>query len=86
MTDLLKPKKTGRVLETGSLSRYLSSIVLIMPLDICMGMPFPMALAGISKTAPALIPWAWGIKGCASMISAILATLIAMQFSSALLF
>ena len=29
---------------------------------------------------PALIPWAWGINGCASVISAILATLIAMQF------
>jgi phage shock protein PspC (stress-responsive transcriptional regulator) len=27
-----------------------------------------------------LIPWAWGINGCASVISAILATLIAMQF------
>ncbi|MDD1640810.1 MAG: hypothetical protein LUQ68_04670, partial [Methylococcaceae bacterium] len=45
-----------------------------------MGMPFPMALARISKTTPALIPWAWGINGCASVISAILATLIAMQF------
>ncbi|MDD1626600.1 MAG: hypothetical protein LUQ26_03865 [Methylococcaceae bacterium] len=45
-----------------------------------MGMPFPMALAKISQTTPALIPWAWGINGCASVISAILATLIAMQF------
>jgi len=71
---------TGFLLKTGSLSRYLFSIVLIAPLGFCMGMPFPMALAKISQITPALIPWAWGINGCASVISAILATLIAMQF------
>ncbi|MGZ8163429.1 MAG: SAM-dependent methyltransferase, partial [Methylobacter sp.] len=71
---------TGFLLETGNLSRYLFSILLIAPLGFFMGMPFPMALAKISQTAPALIPWVWGINGCASVISAILATLIAMQF------
>lgn len=71
---------TDWLLKTGSLSRYLFSIVLIAPLGFCMGMPFPMALAKISQTTPALIPWAWGINGCASVVSAILATLIAMQF------
>jgi SAM-dependent methyltransferase len=68
------------LLKTGSLTRYLLSIILIAPLGFNMGMPFPMALAKISQTTPALIPWAWGINGCASVISAILATLIAMQF------
>jgi hypothetical protein len=71
---------TGILLQTGNLSRYLFSILLIAPLGFCMGMPFPMGLAKISQTAPALIPWVWGINGCASVISAILATLIAMQF------
>jgi hypothetical protein len=70
----------GFLLKTGSLSRYLFSVILIAPLGFCMGMPFPMALAKISRTNPSLIPWAWGINGCASVISAILATLIAMQF------
>ena len=71
---------TGFLLETGDLSRYVVSILLIAPLGFCMGMPFPMALARLSQTIPELIPWAWGINGCASVISAILATLIAMQF------
>jgi SAM-dependent methyltransferase len=70
----------GFLLKTGYLNRYLCSIVIIAPLGFCMGMPFPMALAKISQTTPALIPWIWGINGCASVISAILATLIAMQF------
>ncbi|MDD5412392.1 MAG: SAM-dependent methyltransferase, partial [Methylobacter sp.] len=71
---------TGFLLEAGDLTRYVFSICLIVPLGFCMGMPFPMALAKISQTTPALIPWAWGINGCASVISTILATLIAMQF------
>ncbi|MGZ5609846.1 MAG: spermine/spermidine synthase domain-containing protein [Methylobacter sp.] len=68
------------LLHSGSLSRYLFSIILIAPLGFCMGMPFPLALAKIGKAEPGFIPWAWGINGCASVISAILATLIAMQF------
>ncbi|MGR9000101.1 MAG: SAM-dependent methyltransferase, partial [Gammaproteobacteria bacterium] len=76
---------TGFLLETGDLSRYLLSILLITPLGFCMGMPFPMGLAKISQNNPALIPWIWGINGCASVISAILATLIAMQFGFSVL-
>jgi len=68
------------LLETGNFTRYVFSVLLIAPLGFCMGMPFPMALARISQSTPALIPWAWGINGCASVISAILAILIAMQF------
>lgn len=71
---------SGFVLAMGSLSRYLISVALVAPLGFCMGMPFPLGLARLGQTTPALIPWAWGINGCASVISAILATLIAMQF------
>ena len=41
------------------------SIALIAPLGFCMGIPFPLGLARLNKSAPELIPWAWGIKGCA---------------------
>lgn len=68
------------LLKTGNFTRYLFSIFLIAPLGFFMGMPFPLGLTKLGQTKPALIPWAWGINGCASVISAILATLIAMQF------
>jgi len=70
---------TGFLLETGDFSRYVVSILLITPLGFCMGIPFPLGLSRLSRTLPALIPWAWGINGCASVISALLASLIAMQ-------
>ena len=56
------------------------SIVLIAPLAFFMGMPFPLGLKRVSNTVPALIPWAWGINGCASVISAILATCLAISY------
>ena len=56
------------------------TIALISPLAFAMGIPFPVGLAYLGKESPSLIPWAWGINGCASVISAILATLIAIDF------
>lgn len=53
---------------------------LIAPLAFLMGMPFPMGLARLSQKAPALVPWAWGINGCASVLSPILATLLAIHW------
>ncbi|MBT8068441.1 MAG: SAM-dependent methyltransferase [Gammaproteobacteria bacterium] len=56
------------------------SIVLIAPLGISMGMPFPLGLKQVAATAPDFVPWAWGINGFASVISAVLATLLAIEF------
>ena len=68
------------LLKAGWFNRYVFSVLLIASLGVCMGMPFPLGLARLGKFAPAMLPWVWGINGCASVISAILATLVAMQF------
>ena len=56
------------------------SVALIAPLAVCMGMPFPLGLKRTAETAPDFIPWAWGINGFASVMSAVLATLLAIEF------
>ena len=56
------------------------SVTLIAPLAFVMGMPFPLGLHRVAETAPDFIPWAWGINGYASVISAVLATLLAIEF------
>jgi hypothetical protein len=55
------------------------SLALIAPLALFMGMPFPLALVRVAAARPALVPWAWGVNGCASVLSAILAILLAMS-------
>jgi len=49
------------------------------PLAVLMGMPFPLGLAATAARAPRLVPWAWGINGCASVVSAVLATVLAVH-------
>lgn len=56
------------------------SILIIAPLAFAMGMPFPMGLSQLGKYSSTLIPWGWGINGCASVISAILASLVSIHF------
>jgi hypothetical protein len=45
-----------------------------------MGMPFAMGLSELGRHSESLIPWAWGVNGCASVISAVAATLVAIHF------
>lgn len=57
--------------------RALLAFVGVAPLAFAMGMPFPLGLARLARSAPALVPWAWGLNGCASVVAAILALLLA---------
>jgi hypothetical protein len=51
---------------------------MIAPLAFAMGLPFPLVLARLHAAAPRLVPWAWGVNGCASVVAAVLASLLAM--------
>ena len=62
------------------LVKIVISLALIAPLGVSMGMPFPLGLKSVAATAPNFIPWAWGINGFASVLSAVLATLLAIEF------
>ena len=57
--------------------KILVSLLLVAPLGLAMGMPFPLGLRLLSRRETALVPWAWGINGCASVVSPILATVLA---------
>ena len=63
------------------------TLMLVAPLAFLMGMPFPIGLSRLGAEAPAFIPWAWGINGCASVMAALVATLLAVHvgFSMVLL-
>jgi hypothetical protein len=54
-------------------------MAVIAPLAFCMGMPFPMAMTRLTREFPQLMPWAWAVNGCASVVSPVLATLLAIH-------
>ena len=74
------PKVLGLFISENDLTKIAVSVTLIAPLAFFMGFPFPSAMAILNKNARQLVPWAWGINGCASVVSAPLATLLAISF------
>jgi len=51
--------------------------LMIAPLAVPMGVPFPSGLSRLSETEENVIPWAWGINGFFSVIGASTAVIIA---------
>ncbi|MFO1420239.1 MAG: SAM-dependent methyltransferase [Candidatus Competibacteraceae bacterium] len=56
------------------------SVLLIAPLAFAMGMPFPLGLASVAARTPVLVPWAWALNGFASVVAAVLATVLAIHW------
>jgi hypothetical protein len=58
-------------------------VVVIAPLAVCMGMPFPSGLLILASREEHQVPWAWGVNACISVISAPLAIVLAVEFGFA---
>src|SRR3989338_7624776 len=64
-------------------AKIIISVALIAPLAMCMGVPFPTAMMRLAGAAEEAIPWAWAINGFASVVGAVLATLLAIHLGFA---
>lgn len=62
-----------------ALARAALGLLTIAPLAFAMGLPFALGLTRLARTAPAFVPWAWGVNGCASVVAAIAALLLAIH-------
>jgi hypothetical protein len=58
-------------------ARVAVAFVVMLPLG-AMGMLFPLGLRQFGRIHPELLPWAWAINGCASVVATSLATLLAL--------
>lgn len=71
---------TALVLPAPLAVRAAVGAVALLPIGFLMGVMFPKGLARLERTAPHLIPWAWGINGTASVIAAAAAALLALTW------
>ena len=60
--------------------RVIAGTLALFPLGFLLGMMFPKGIAYLEDCSPTLIPWAWGINGATSVISAIGSALLALAF------
>ena len=68
--------------------RCVAVVMLISPLGLLMGMPFPAGLRYVDQFRPELNPWAWGINACATVMGSGICILISssLGFRAALIF
>jgi hypothetical protein len=83
-------------LSLGAVSGYLStlhiktrlplSFLAMMPAGFLMGIPFPMGMRALGRKNHALIPWAWAVNGCFSVLAPVLAVMLSMAWGFGLVF
>jgi hypothetical protein len=60
-------------------------LVLIGPVGLLLGVFFPAGLAGLKATAPAFVPWAWGVNGIFSVLAPILGVAVSVTLGGEML-
>jgi hypothetical protein len=60
--------------------RIALAVALMTPAGMVMGIPLPAGVRLLSATQPQLVAWAWGMNGALSVLGAILAVFIAMNW------
>ncbi|MBI2856201.1 MAG: hypothetical protein HYX93_05075 [Chloroflexi bacterium] len=56
------------------------AVLLLLPLGLLMGMPFPLGIKLVDQEAREMVPWLWGINGATSVLASVLAVMISISF------
>jgi hypothetical protein len=59
------------------------TVLMQMPLGFVLGMFFPLGIKVINQVDVGMVPWAWGINGMSSVVSTIIAIILAMNYGFA---
>lgn len=63
------------------------SVLLLMPMGMLMGMPFPTMMRRVYAWSQSMIPWCWGVNGATSVLGSVSGVIIALSwgFSASLM-
>jgi len=70
----------GLLTGAGTSIRFLITILCLAPPAFFLGWFFPSGIAVLEESRKALIPWAWGVNGFASVVAAPLGMMLPMEF------
>lgn len=59
--------------------KIIFAFVIIAPLSFIAGIPFPLGMKKLSLKSDIMLPWAYGINGCLSVIATVLATIVSVE-------
>ncbi len=61
-------------------ARSLVVALWVLPAGLVLGTPFPASLRALEAESPPLVPWAWAVNACASVLAASVTVLFSMRF------
>ena len=76
----LMPWLLSKALPAGPPATIMLAAAFTFILGVAMGIPFPAGINALGKNRSNLVPWAWAINTSASVVSSILAVILAMSF------
>lgn len=74
LSDLVLPALLG----LPQALRLAIALLVLAPVGLALGAPFPAGLRLLEREAPHLVPWAWAANGFLSVLSSLLAVVVAM--------
>jgi len=77
-TAFLTPLVLSATLALPLVWRILLALLLIAPLGVLLGLPFPTGLRVVAHEASMLVPWAWGVNGFFTVIGTAVALMLGM--------
>ncbi|MBU0707516.1 class I SAM-dependent methyltransferase [Patescibacteria group bacterium] len=67
-------------LQSTQILRFAVSLLILLPLGVLIGMPFPLGIKLVNQSHNKLIPWIWGLNGGASVLGSVLAFILSINF------
>jgi len=52
-------------------------MLMLLPLGMALGMPFPTGLRAVGARAGSFVPWMWGVNGLMSVVGSVGAMMVA---------
>ena len=77
------PEITDGLLGSALAVRVIVAFLVLAPLGLCLGMFMPLGLGAVADSSPhprEYVAWGWAVNGFASVIGAVLTTMLAMTF------
>lgn len=66
-----------RLFNLPVLYRIIAIFLSLSALGLLMGLPFPLGIKGLGEKIPEMIPWAWAVNGFFSVLSPVIAIILA---------
>jgi hypothetical protein len=81
LTPLVIERYSSLILGYQPFVIYILSVLILAPMSFFMGVPFSLGLGLLEEVSPQLVPWAWAVNGCSSVIASVLAAILALGYS-----